>query len=132
MLKRYTPALITASVILLVFAGCAKDTTVYPDTETEVTTPVSFSSDLQPIFTKSCALSGCHAAGGKAPILTEGTSYNSLINGNYIDLSKAESSVLYQWLTGVKTPAMPIGAANNPSNVNGLTLAWIKQGAKNN
>jgi hypothetical protein len=132
MLKRYTPALITASVILLVFAGCAKDTTVYPGTETEITRPVSFSKDLQPIFTKSCALGGCHATGGKAPILTEGSSYNSLINGNYVNLSKPESSDVYLWLTGVETPAMPLGAANNPSNVNGLTLAWIKQGAKNN
>jgi len=27
---------------------------------------------------------------------------------------------------------MPLGAANNPSNINNLMLAWIKQGAKNN
>jgi len=27
---------------------------------------------------------------------------------------------------------MPLGAATNPSNINALMLAWIKQGAKNN
>jgi len=132
MSKRYKPALATVFLFLLVFAGCAKDTTVYPSSETEVTATVSLSKELQPIFTKSCALVGCHGSGGRAPILTEGSSYNSLISGNYVDVSKPESSVLYLWLTGVKTPAMPAGAANNPSNVNGLTLAWIKQGAKNN
>lgn len=132
MSKRYTLVMATSIVVLLLFAGCAKDTTVYPGTETEVTKAVSFSTDMQPIFTKSCALSGCHGAGGRSPVLTEGTSYNSLINGNYINVSKPESSLLYLWLTGVKTPAMPVGAANNPSNINGLTLAWIKQGAKNN
>jgi hypothetical protein len=132
MSKRYIPALAAVSLFLLVFAGCAKDTTVYPGTETEVTRPVTLSKDLQPIFTKSCALGGCHGTGGRAPILTEGSSYNSLINGNYVDVSKPESSDIYVWLTGVEKPAMPLGAANNPSNINGLTLAWIKQGAKNN
>ena len=132
MSKRYIPALAAVSLFLMVFVGCAKDTTVYPSNETEVTTTVSLSKDLQPIFTKSCALGGCHGTAGRAPILTEGSSYNSLINGNYVDVSKPESSVIYLWLTGVKTPAMPVGASNNPSNVNGLTLAWIKQGAKNN
>jgi hypothetical protein len=132
MLKRYRSALAAFAIGLGLVTGCSKDTTVYLNNTQEVTTPVSLSKDMQPIFTKSCALSGCHAAGGRAPILTDGSSYASLINGNYINTAKPEESVLYLWLTGKKSPAMPLGAANNPSNINGLTLAWIKQGARNN
>jgi hypothetical protein len=132
MLKRFKSALVAFAAGLVFIPGCSKDTTVYLNNTAEVTTPVSLAKDMQPIFTKSCALSGCHAAGGKAPTLTDGSTYSSLINGNYVNTSKPEESVLYLWLTGKKTPAMPMGAANNPSNINALTLAWIKQGAKNN
>ena len=121
-----------ASILFLIFSGCTKDTTVYLGSEKEVTTPVSFSKEMVPIFAKNCALSGCHASGGHVPDLSVNNAYVSLINGNYVDLSQPEKSDLYLWETGVEKPAMPIGAANNPANINGLTLAWIKQGAKNN
>jgi hypothetical protein len=132
MLKRYKSALVMASILLFIFSGCTKDTTVYLNNGAEVTTPVSFSKEMVPIFAKSCAVSGCHSSGGQAPDLTSERAYNSLINGSYVDLAQPEKSDIYLWETGVEKPAMPIGAANNPANINGLTLAWIKQGAKNN
>ena len=49
-----------------------------------------------------------------------------------VDLNDPKSSEVMGWLTGTIKPAMPLGATTNPSNINALMLAWIKQGAKNN
>ncbi len=118
--------------LLLLIAGCAKDTTVYLNSEEEVTEPVSFSKQMVPIFNSSCNTIGCHNKGGIAPDLSADNAYGSLTLGNYYNVSDPGNSLLYLWLTGKKTPAMPLSAPNNPSNINGLTLAWITQGAKNN
>ncbi len=41
----------------------------------------SFASDVQPIFSQSCALSGCHVQGGPAPMsLQSGQAYGNLVN----------------------------------------------------
>ena len=111
--------------------GCTKDTTVIIDNTPAVTKTVSFSKDIEPILTKSCALSGCHS-GSIAPDLSAATAYTALVNGNFINKGTPESSVVYLWLTGKEAITMPAGSANNPSNINGLMLAWIKQGANNN
>ncbi len=121
-------------MLVVVMTGCQKDTTliIKPQLE-EITDTVSFIKDLVPIFTKNCALSNCHADGGRAPNLTASKAYNSLINDpDYINIKDPESSELYERLTGKIIPAMPFGSTNNPSNINALVLAWIKQGAKNN
>jgi hypothetical protein len=118
---------------MLFSTGCYKVATyVPPNTGTVVTKTVSFANDIQPILTKNCALSGCHAAGGHIPNLSAGNAYTSLTAGGFIDQSKPASSIVYERLTGVLQPSMPFGAASNPSNINGLMLAWITQGSKNN
>ena len=118
---------------VFVIPGCQKDTTVYiPLKVQEITDSVHFAADIVPIFSKNCALSGCHVKGSRAPDLTADNAYNSLTNGNYINKTDPESSILYKRLTGVLTPAMPMGATPNPSNIDALVLAWIKQGAKKN
>ncbi|MES2330327.1 MAG: hypothetical protein V4539_12035 [Bacteroidota bacterium] len=118
--------------ILFLIQACTKNTTVYVDNAVEVTTEVSFSKDVQPIFTAKCSTSGCHNSGGHVPDLTADKSYNAIINGSYADKSTPVNSSLYLWLTGKKTTAMPVGGPSNPSNLNQLVLAWVKQGAKNN
>ena len=96
-----------------------------------VITIASCSKTIVPILTQSCAASGCHG-GSIAPNLTATNAYNSLKTGNYINLATPASSEVYLWLTGKESATMPLGAANNPSNINALMLAWITQGAKNN
>ena len=126
-------ALILVATCMVFVTGCYKVTTlVIPNTGEEVTRTVSLANDLVPIFAKSCSISGCHSSGGIKPDLTADKVYNVLINGNYVDLAVAENSSLYLWLTGKRSTIMPVGAPNNPSNLNQLVLAWIKQGAKNN
>ncbi|MEO8884985.1 MAG: hypothetical protein ABI367_02910 [Mucilaginibacter sp.] len=117
--------------LILVMNGCTKNTTVSIDNTPEITTPVSFSKDLVPLFTKNCATSGCHS-GSVAPNLSVTTAYDAIQNTNLVNAATPANSELYLWLTGKRAVAMPAGSANNPSNINALVLAWIKQGAKNN
>ena len=126
--------LIAALLGGLFIAGCKKDTTyIIKPMPVVVTKLVSFSKDLVPLFTQNCAVAGCHGAGGKAPVLAADKAFNSLMaNTDYINVKSPEDSELYLFLTGKKSPAMPMGKATNPSNINGLVLAWIKQGAKKN
>jgi hypothetical protein len=123
---------IVVTTYLIFVTGCYKVTTVKIENQPEITEPVSFSNDIIPIFNESCNMSGCHSSGGTNPDLTADKAYNSLIDGNYVNLEEPENSELYLWLTGKRALPMPVGGPNNPSNINQLVLAWIKQGAENN
>jgi hypothetical protein len=119
-------------IIVVSLSGCVKDDTLYiPLAPSSITKKVSFAKDLVPIFTSNCAISSCHAKGGHAPDLADDP-FNALMEGGYIKKSAPESSVLYQRLTGKLSPSMPLGKKANPSNIEGLLIAWIKQGALNN
>lgn len=118
-------------VQVILINGCTKTTTVIKDNSPAITTTVSFSKDIVPILSKSCAVSGCHS-GTVAPNLSEANAYSTLSAGNFINTASPNSSEVYLWLTGKRAVAMPAGSANNPSNINALMLAWITQGAKNN
>ncbi len=130
--KRNITILIIITGSLLLIEACTKNATVYIDNSAEVTADVNFAKDIVPVFTGKCSTSGCHNTGGHVPDLSADKAYNSLINGNYIDKATPANSSLYLWLSGKKSTAMPVGGPSNPSNVNQLVLAWIKQGAKNN
>ncbi|TWI98014.1 hypothetical protein JN11_03092 [Mucilaginibacter frigoritolerans] len=117
--------------LLFIINSCTKTTTVPINDAPVITTTVSFSKDIQPILTKSCALSGCHN-GAIAPNLSATSSYDALEGGNLVNTGIPANSVVYLWLTGKEAISMPAGAPNNPSNINALMLAWITQGAKNN
>lgn len=119
-----------AGLIMLLLIGCYKDKTVLFDTGTEITRPVSFSADIIPIFNKSCSISGCHSAGGIKPNLSASSAHSSLTVGNYYNTAAAETSTIYQWMSGKKGTPMPTSGVNK--DYNALVLAWIKQGAQNN
>ncbi len=123
--------LIFIITLVITIAGCSKTTTVIIDNSPAITETVQFSKTIAPILTQSCTASGCHG-GSVAPNLTAANAYNSLKTGNYINTATPASSLVYLWLTGKESATMPLGGANNPSNINALILAWIKQGAKNN
>ena len=120
--------LVGAAVFLL--AGCYKNRTVIFDTGEEITRPVSFASDIIPIFNSSCNTAGCHNTGGKAPDLSAPNAFTSLSNGGYFNAADAQSSELYLWMSGKKGTPMPVSGINK--DYNALILAWIKQGAQNN
>lgn len=119
-----------AGFIMLLLFGCYKDKTLISETGDEITRTVSFTSDIIPIFNKSCNTSGCHNAGGIKPDLSSGNAFVSLTNGNYINITAPESSLLYQWMAGKKNTPMPTAGVNK--DYNALVLAWLKQKAQNN
>jgi len=130
--KRIIQIATLLTVVLVALQSCYDNATLVIDNSPAINRPVTFSNDVVPLLVKSCTMSGCHNAGGQAPDLTATKAYASLINGSFINTASPNQSTLYLYLTGKKTPAMPLGAAPNPSNINQYVLAWIQQGAKNN
>ena len=125
---------ITSLILLLMFGimmGCYKKTTLLVDDSPAITKTVSFSSDIVPLLTTNCAKSGCHN-GTISPDLSAANAFTSLVDGNFVSTSTPSNSLVYLWLTGKEAATMPLGASNNPSNINGFILAWITQGAENN
>lgn len=127
-------AIVTGFITILMVAvsGCYKTTTVVVNPGSQITAEVSFSKDIVPIFEKSCsAASGCHTAGGKAPDLTAANAFKALTDGSYMKAIDPDNSVIMLWLTGKKSPVMPLGAGPD-ADINAKVYAWINQGAKNN
>lgn len=127
---------ITVVTGILMIGACVKDTTVIiPKAASTlvITKTVSFKTDLVPIFSSSCAISGCHVTGGHAPDLEATDAYSALMDGNFINKAAPSSSVVYERLNGKLTPQMPLNApGSDPGGLNELLLAWITQGANNN
>jgi len=115
--------------VLLVLSGCYYDLVV-PSEISVIDTEVSFSNDIQPIFTQSCSTVGCHGENGIKPNLTDNKSFEALVSGNYIDTGNPASSELYQWMIGNRSISMPLSGPD--AEINAYVLAWLDQGAKNN
>lgn len=122
------------------FLGC-NDNFVAPNE------PVSFSRDIIPILAENCSFPGCHNTTDKQAGL-DLTSWQSLMLNGY---SRGAAIVPYRayWsnfvrhtnvdsnITPVYTPTMPIAlmpySNGQPlsSNLTGILIDWINQGAKN-
>ena len=102
---------------------------------------VSFADDIQPIFTASCAVGGCHGGGSTSGGLTlaAGQSHAALVNvpaQQRPDLKRIrpvepDSSYLYLKITGAEgvsiMPPPPSGSL--PSDQITLIRTWIENGA---
>lgn len=113
-----------AIVGLFLYTACTSDVIESPKPP-DVTDTISFSGEIQPIFTERCI--SCHRAGGTPPNLTEGSSYASLMNEGSIDTINPAQSELYLRITP--------GGNSHPyknSTYAETFLAWITQGAPNN
>jgi len=126
-------AILTSLFAVTMFAitGCYKTSTILVNPGSSITETMSFEKDITPILTNSCAISGCHVAGSKAPDLSSANAYKSLTEGSYIKANDPDNSNLMMWLNGKKSPVMPIGKGPD-EKINAKIYAWIKQGAKNN
>lgn len=133
MLKKFfLIAAVLVVIGMMLFTGCTKTTTVVVETPVSTdTATISFSSDIQPIFNVSCATAGCHVAGARAPNLSQGVAYKSLMDEGLVIPSDPVNSELMMWLTGKKSPVMPLGSGPDPE-INAKVYAWILQGALNN
>ena len=113
-MKRAILAIIT---ILLIILACSKkkDPPVTVDCNA---VPKSFSSNVSPITSTRCALSGCHEAGsvnGPGPL----TSYQQIFSAR-VNIRSAVTSGL-----------MPQGSTLTQAQINTI-VCWIDSGAPNN
>lgn len=114
-------------LVLMVFSlvSCYKDVILPPVVSTKPPQYVSFSGDLQPIFTTNCAFSGCHVKGSQVPYLTPDVSYQQLLGG-FVNTVKPQQSELYIMINGNMQVHIPDAADRQ------RIYDWIRNGAPNN
>ena len=127
--------------LIWILTGCC-----YPvdpeDAQPGIENP-SFTQDVQPIFTASCALSGCHNAGAAAGLdLRTDMSYAQLVgitsgqdpNRKRVDPGDAQVSYLVVKLEDRQSTGsrMPLGRTPLSSEEIGTIRNWIGLGAGGN
>ncbi len=120
--------LINSALILFMSFGlssCYKDVILPTVASTQPPQYVSFSGDLQPIFTANCALSGCHVKGSQVPYLTPDVSYQQLLGG-FVNTVIPQQSQLYIMINGNMEVHIPNAADRQK------IYDWIRNGAPNN
>lgn len=133
------------ALMAIALAACSKPYNENPTSPSPLdSTGVSFSKQIQPIFTANCALSGCHAGANPQDgmSLETGKAYANIVNqpnieyGNYLIVEPyyADSSYLYFKITGnpIAGPRMPYGKSPLPDSLIQGIKDWINQGAKDN
>ncbi len=114
-----------------------------PDTPDTVVSDPSFSTDIQPIFTSNCALSGCHNnTAQEGLILLPGQAYANIVNVDSTqDPSKkrvqpgdSSNSYLVIKIEGNQTVGTRMPQGRSPlSSVHIQNIKnWVDRGAKNN
>ena len=111
--------------VSLVLSSCYKDVILPATVSTKPPQYVSFSSDLQPIFSTNCALSGCHVKGSQMPYLSADVSYQQLLGG-FVNTIKPDQSELYIQINGNMQVHIP--NADDRQKI----YDWIRNGAPNN
>lgn len=137
-------SLVSGAFLFFSLHGCADEIVTADDLKNgqSNTAQLAKLSEIQKqIFTPTCATSGCHGSSGtQAGLnLTEGRSYNSLVNVNsvlYPNLKrvvpgKSSESLLIQVLNHTSPTKMPPGGKLEQSQIDSIA-AWIDKGALNN
>jgi hypothetical protein len=91
---------------------------------------VSFSSEIRPIFEKSCW--NCHSASTQLSKLNLATREDALKGGQHgvvLVPGDAETSRLFKLISGAEKPAMPLGGTLTATEIESIRL-WINQGAQ--
>jgi putative hemolysin len=120
----------TALLLALVmgFSSCYKDI-IKPELEDNPDGPpkqVSFKAELAPLFSTSCAKSGCHVTGAHKPYLETAISYQQIVNGGFVNLALPKESILYKNIYGEMAEHIP--SKTDKQKV----YDWIRNGAPNN
>lgn len=108
-----------------VIGGGDEPDVIVPDPDN----PISYSDKIATIFTNGDYCTACHNTGGQSPNLEADASYNSLINGGYVNTTTPEESILITLIgSGSSGHAWKRFAGTQEANV----LLWITEGALNN
>lgn len=137
----------TLAIAVLATGSCSRNDSRTPDNDPPQTLPpaemkspaVSFGGVIQPIFSKSCALTDCHG-GKQTPNLSPERSYGNLVRVASVEVpalmriepGKPDSSYLYHKITGapdIVGKRMPRGKPPLPQDQIDAIRHWIEQGA---
>lgn len=124
-LIKYAGLVILTGVL---FTGCYKDIIV-PDLASDPDgppQPVSFRTELAPLFNANCTAAGCHVSGAHKPYLTTDVSYTQIVNGGFVNLALPKQSQLYIMVNGEMAQYIPSKADRQK------VYDWIRNGAPNN
>jgi len=129
-MKKLLQIVLISSLSLLFFSCYYDEVPEYEDVTNEIpdipnTQVISYSGDIQPIFTTSCV--NCHAT-NVSPDLRTGNSYNALVP-TYVTANDPDGSRLYNYLPG--KGHHDVGFEMSVNDI-ALIKAWINQGAQNN
>ena len=113
-----------------VFGGALVGLTMFSASAPRAQEPVSFATDIKPIFENSCWT--CHSASmqlSKLDLSTRDAALKGGEHGPAIVPGRAADSRLYRLVAGLDQPGMPLdGAALAPAQIAALK-AWIDEGA---
>ena len=112
-------------VLSIGLSSCYKDVILPTAAQTAPPQYVSFATDLQPIFSTNCALSGCHVTGSQTPYLTPDLAYQQL-TGGYVNTISPTDSKLYIAVNGIMEVHIPLASDRQK------IYDWIRNGAPNN
>lgn len=95
---------------------------------------VSFKDDILPILSESCALAGCHVAGGAGGLnLSEYDTFKNGGNGgDAFAVGDGKGSLVVKRIDGSQPPQMPPGGPPLNGEQIQLFIDWINEGAENN
>jgi hypothetical protein len=110
---------------LMIFSGCEYDF-VLPEEAPVINEPISFSTQVVPIFSTGDKCTQCHKPGGTSPDLTAANAYSQLAS-KYVNLGNPEQSTILT-IPGSSDHSWKKFTAGESATI----LAWIKQGGKNN
>ena len=124
-LLKYTGLLL---LVIIGLSGCYKDIVIPqlasdPDGPPQ---PVSFSTELKPMFAAKCTDAGCHVTGAHKPYLTPDISYTQIVNGGFVNLALPKESILYKNIYGEMSQYISSSADKQK------VYDWIRNGAPNN
>jgi hypothetical protein len=122
---RYAALVILAGIL---FTGCYKDIIV-PDLASDPDgppQPVSYKTELAPVFNTNCAIAGCHVSGSHKPYMALNISYQEIVNGGFVNLSLPKQSQLYIMVNGEMAQYIPSKIDRQK------VYDWIRNGAPNN
>ena len=124
-LLKYTGLLL---LVIIGLSGCYKDIVIPqlasdPDGPPQ---PVSFSTELKPLFAAKCTDAGCHVTGAHKPYMTPDISYTQIVNGGFVNLALPKESILYKNIYGEMSQYISSSADKQK------IYDWIRNGVPNN
>jgi hypothetical protein len=129
MLKKLVSSAFTRIVILFSIAGMLSSCKHEPNNLANLPI-VCFDTQVQPIFSGSCAMAGCHSGGGRERGGFDPSSYSSLMNS--VKAGDPWGSTAYTIVSSPNNPNMMPPQGHKPLTLEQRTLieVWILQGAK--